>query len=30
LSGRELSSKLAATMQHLHAWRVQHLAAVQS
>jgi site-specific recombinase XerD len=30
LSGRELSSKLAATMQQLHAWRVQHLAAVQS
>jgi integrase/recombinase XerD len=30
LSGRELSSKLATTMQHLHAWRVQHLAAVQS
>ena len=30
LSGRELSLKLAATMQHLHAWRVQHLAAVQS
>jgi integrase/recombinase XerD len=30
LSGRELSSKLAATMQHLHAWRVQHLAAVES
>lgn len=30
LSGRELSSKLATTMQHLHGWRVQHLAAVQS
>jgi integrase/recombinase XerD len=30
LSGRELSAKLAATMHHLHAWRVQHLAAVQS
>jgi integrase/recombinase XerD len=30
VSGRELSSKLATTMQHLHAWRVQHLAAVQS
>jgi len=30
LSGRELSSKLATTMEHLHAWRVQHLAAVQS
>ena len=30
LSGRELSSKLAATMQHLHDWRVQHLAGVQS
>jgi site-specific recombinase XerD len=30
LSGRELSSKLATTMHHLHAWRVQHLAAVQS
>lgn len=30
LSGRELSAKLATTMQHLHAWRVQHLAAVQS
>jgi len=30
LSGRELSSKLAATMRQLHAWRVQHLAAVQS
>jgi site-specific recombinase XerD len=29
-SGRELSSKLATTMQHLHAMRVQHLAAVQS
>jgi integrase/recombinase XerD len=29
LSGRELASKLATTMQHLHAWRVQHLAAVQ-
>jgi integrase/recombinase XerD len=30
LSGRELASKLATTMHHLHAWRVQHLAAVQS
>jgi site-specific recombinase XerD len=30
LSGRELSAKLATTMQHLHAWRVQHLAAVHS
>jgi integrase/recombinase XerD len=30
VSGRELSSKLATTMQHLHAWRVQHLAEVQS
>ena len=30
VSGRELSAKLATTMQHLHAWRVQHLAAVQS
>lgn len=30
LSGRELSAKLATTMEHLHAWRVQQLAAVQS
>ena len=30
VSSRELSAKLATTMQHLHAWRVQHLAAVQS
>lgn len=30
VSGRELSSKLATTMQHLHAWRVEHLAAVRS
>ena len=30
LSGRELSAKLATTMRHLHALRVQHLAAVQS
>lgn len=30
LSGRDLSSKLATTMSHLHAWRVQHLAGVQS
>jgi site-specific recombinase XerD len=30
LSGRELSSKLATTMQHLHAWRVQRLVGVQS
>lgn len=30
LSGRGLSSKLATTMSHLHAWRVQHLAEVRS
>jgi site-specific recombinase XerD len=30
LSGRDLSSKLATTMSHLHAWRVQHVAGVQS
>jgi integrase/recombinase XerD len=30
LSGRDLSSKLATTVSHLHAWRVQHLAEVRS
>ena len=29
LSGRDLSSKLATSMSHLHAWRVQHLAEVR-
>ena len=30
VSGRDLSAKVAATMQHLHAWRLQHLAGVPS
>ena len=30
VSGRELSAKVAATMHHLRAWRVQHLAGVPS
>jgi integrase/recombinase XerD len=30
ISGRELSSKLATAMSHLHTWRVQQLAEVQS
>jgi site-specific recombinase XerD len=30
VSGRELSSKLATTMDSLHAWRVQQLAKVRS
>src|SRR5439155_10075726 len=30
VSGRELSSKLATTMRHLHASRLQHLAGVPS
>jgi integrase/recombinase XerD len=30
VSGRELSSKLATTMSHLHAWRIQQLAEVRS
>jgi site-specific recombinase XerD len=30
VSGRELSSKLATTMSHLHAWRVEQLAEVRS
>lgn len=30
VSGRELASKLATSMSHLHAWRVQQLAEVRS
>lgn len=30
LSGRELASKVAATMTHLHTWRVQQLAEVRA